>query len=65
MRRPNNGDAVLAASEYCDRHRGYVDEGRTKPDGYGSRRRICDACREEMIDAWRAGFEPKIRRAAD
>lgn len=33
--------------EYCDKHGGYVDEGRTKPMGTGSPYRICDGCIDE------------------
>lgn len=33
--------------EYCDKHGGYVDEGRTRPMGTGSPYRICDGCVEE------------------
>ena len=39
--------ATTAATEWCDRHHGYVDEGRTRPMATGSRYRICDACQEE------------------
>ena len=32
---------------YCDKHGGYVDEGRTRPYANGSPYRICDACIDE------------------
>ena len=38
-----------APTEWCDRHRGFVDEGRTKPYDAGSRYRICDGCRDELM----------------
>lgn len=33
--------------EYCDRHGGYVDEGRTQPMATGSPYRVCDGCIDE------------------
>lgn len=30
--------------EWCDKHEGYVDEGRTRPMGTGSPYRICEGC---------------------
>lgn len=36
-----------SAVEYCDRHGGYVDEGRTKPMATGSPYMICDGCVDE------------------
>ena len=39
----NNG----LPQEYCDKHGGYVDEGRTQPMGTGSPYRICDGCGDE------------------
>lgn len=41
------GDNHGEAQEWCDRHRGYVDEGRTQPFGAGSIYRICDGCTDE------------------
>ena len=38
------------AAEWCDRHRGPVDEGRTRPLGPGSEFRICDGCLEEGLE---------------
>lgn len=32
------------AAEYCDKHGGYVDEGRTRPMATGSPFRICEGC---------------------
>ncbi|HYI67115.1 MAG TPA: hypothetical protein VEW95_09345 [Candidatus Limnocylindrales bacterium] len=40
----DNGDGP---KEYCDRHGGYVDEGRTQPYGSRSGYRICDGCADE------------------
>ena len=33
--------------EWCDKHQGFVDEGRTQPYGTGSPYRICDGCAAE------------------
>lgn len=37
------------AVEFCDKHGGFVDEGRTRPMETGSRYRICDACVDEAL----------------
>ena len=33
--------------DYCDKHGGYVDEGRTRPMATGSPFRICEGCIDE------------------
>ena len=38
------------ATEWCDVHRGYVDEGRIRPMGAGSSYAICDACAETSLE---------------
>lgn len=40
----DNGDQPR---DYCDKHGGYVDEGRTRPMADGSPFRICDGCIDE------------------
>jgi hypothetical protein len=40
-------DNLGLPQEYCDKHGGCVDEGRTQPMGTGSPYRICDGCVDE------------------
>lgn len=45
--RPIEADNDGLPKDYCDRHGGYVDEGRTQPVATGSPYRICDGCVDE------------------
>ena len=40
-------DNAAVPMDFCDKHGGYVDEGRTRPMATGSPFRICEGCIDE------------------